>query len=491
MNNWPLYRSAAYLTGRGVTFGAPIVPQAATNQGVYSLCFALTRVQGGAAQDTNLDLIADGSLDHVFVGPMLEAVDAPESLLKQAVAKLKMGGHFVLLVKLGNDTPGVTTFTATGMDRLMSGLHHWRSKALYVKDGYCLSILKKVPGKRGIDAAPPVTQKRACIARYGALGDAIVMTPLIQQLAEDGYEVTINISPYCAPVFENNPYVSNVITQEKDLIPNVELGKYWNMWEQEYDKYINLSESIEGDLLQIEGRAKYFTTKAWRHEVGNKNYYDNTLARGGYPHVTGKNGTLYFTAAEERRAAKVFDAFPGKFVVLWALNGSSHHKVYPMMEPTLLEWFARHPDSRVITAGDYTAKLLEFPHPQLVPRAGQWSVRESLIACEHAQLVIGPETMLTNGAGCFDTPKIVLLSHSTKENLTKYFVNDYSLEPTEAPCWPCHQLHYSKESCPIGQMKDSDTGEVLGQAPICALSIAPNTLLAQMEKVYQQWKAKQ
>jgi hypothetical protein len=281
-----------------------------------------------------------------------------------------------------------------------------------------------------------------------------------------------------------------VLIQERDVIPNPLLGEYWGFWATQYDKYINLSESVEGDLLMIEGRPCFFTSKSWRHSQCNKNYYDYTMARGGYPEATGLKGELFFTRAEERRADRFFNEElrrQPKFVMLWALNGSSHHKVYPLMEPLLLEWFRVHPDTACITVGDYMAKILEFDHPQLLQRAGEWSIRESLIATKYVDLVIGPETMVTNAAGCFPTPKIVLLSHSSKENLTKYFENDHSLEP-ESPCYPCHQLHYTKESCPIGEARDMTSGEILGQAPICSLGISPNRLLEEMETVYQQWR---
>ncbi len=241
----------------------------------------------------------------------------------------------------------------------------------------------------------------------------------------------------------------------------------------------------------VENRPPFYTSKAWRHSRCNKNYYDYTMERGGYPDATGNRGELFFTRAEERRAQAFFGGVSGKFTIVWAINGSSHHKIYPMMEALLREWFKTHQDARVITTGDAQAKIMEFPHYQMIPRAAQWSIRESLIATKYAQLVVGPETMMTNAAGCYETPKIVLLSHSSRENLTKYFLNDHSLEPdvASAPCYPCHQLHYTKESCPLGEMQDPITGTVLGQAPICSMSISPERVIAEMDAVYNQWKA--
>jgi len=228
------------------------------------------------------------------------------------------------------------------------------------------------------------------------------------------------------------------------------LKEYWDTWSTEYEKYVNLSESLEGDLLKVEGRKEFFTTKDYRHKTSNENYYDYAFKKAGLEN-TGETGELFFTTAEERRASKLREELKDNFVVLWALNGSSHHKVYPMMEPVLRELFTKYPDARCITVGDEMARLMEFEHPQLIERAGKWSLRESLIATKWVDLVVGPETMITNASGCFDTPKITLLSHSTEENLTKYWKNSFVMEPSQeiSPCYPCHQLHYTKESCPM------------------------------------------
>lgn len=491
---WALARSAVYLRGKGVTFGPPLLSPNAINANVYSIPIAPQKIGAVAAQDKTLEVFADNSLDHVLVTPILGQLDDPRALLEEAARKLKMGGHLILLTLVNCDENGQVQFNPESTRELLRSIAHWRIKEDMQGRGKHLLILKKVEGRKGLDASRARAGKRACIARYGALGDAIILTPLIRQLKKDGYEVTLNISTYCSPVFENNPHIDNILIQERDLIPNHLLGRYWDHWSPEYELYINLSESLEGDLLIVEGRPPFFSSKEWRHSRCNKNYYEYTMQRAGYKldSVSASNfrGELFFTRAEERRAQEFWQTLRGKFVIVWAMNGSSHHKVYPMQEALLREWFRDHEDARCVTVGDEAARMLEFPHFQCIPRAGKWSIRESLISTKYAQVVIGPETMITNAAGCFPTPKIVLLSHSTHENLTKYFENDHSLSPdvSSAPCYPCHQLHYTKESCPIGEMEDTSSGSVLGQAPICSISISPQRVMAELDSIYAEWK---
>lgn len=485
--HWPLYRSVAYLRGRGISFGAPILPPQVTASGVYSVNVDVGQNGRTSVIDSSLAIFEEGSLDHIYLGPRINGLASLEILLRECGRKLKVGGHLIVHSLVVSHEPGAQCLPPQTLKETLAGVGRWALKDEVVEGNEALLILKRLKGTSGVLAPQPRSpQPRACVCRFGALGDAIILTPLLRQLHEDGYHVTFLGTPYCAPALENNSNIDNLLLQERDAIPNPELGEYWKYWRGRYDRYINLSESLEGDLLIVEGRKEFFTTKSWRHERCNSNYYDYTLKRGGYPQVLGRRGELFFTEAEERRAKKFWEPLAGRFVILWALNGSSHHKVYPLMEPVMKRFLDEHPSSILITVGDEMARLLEFEHPQAIEKAGKWSIRESLIATKYASVVVGPETMVTNAAGCFPTPKITLLSHSTHENLCKYWEGDYCLAPDEAlaPCYPCHMLHYSKESCPLGMVEDTETGQEIGKAPICSVAILPTRVLERLEEVY-------
>lgn len=492
VDGWVRYRSVGYMTGRGLAFGvgSSILPRAANAPGKFAINMELLPTPNATMCDGRTDILADESFDYVVVGPALDMCPNPSAMFRDLVSKLRQGGHVVVFLR--KETPGSSAlfqFDENSVRTLFEAYGAWRMKTTMTRGNEMLCIAKKVAGRRGeITPERPRAAKRACIVRYGAIGDMVMITPLIRRLAEDGYEVTMNITPYSAPVIANNPYVSNIIFQEKDAIPNPDLHNYWAEWAGEYDRYINLSESIEGRLLKVEGRPEFFTTKAWRETTTRKNYYDYTMDLGGYPTDTGLRGEIYFSPVERREAEAFRKDHPGKFIVLWAMNGSSFHKVYPLMEPVLQEWLASHPDAVVALLGDANAAVLQFDHPQVVKTAGQWSLRRSLAAIAFAaDLVVGPESMATNTAGCYDVPKITFLSHSSHENLCKHWTNDYCLAPdvTVAPCYPCHQLHYSRESCPSGIIEDDVTKERLAEGPICAMgAISGQRVIARLDEVY-------
>lgn len=481
---WVRYRAAAYLGGRGLSFGCgaePVVPPAAQDLGKYSV--GLDWCRGPVAVcDSNYDLFARGEADHVFVGPRLEFVTDPELLLPQLASKLRQGGHFVI------HTTGTPTLAK--LREILEGCGGWQEKDTYERDGQVLGIWKLVaPRQREIRPPTPVGPRRACIARYGAIGDLIILTPLIKRLAEDGYEVTLNVTPYSADVLRGNPYVSNIILQERDLIPNQELGDYWKEWEGDYQKYINLSESIEGSLLKVEGRRDFYSPACWRRSTCTANYYEEMLRLAGYPQTESPVGQLYFSSSERHSAEFVRGKFRDKFLVLWGLKGSSHHKQFPMLRPFLERWLPSHPFAHVMFCGSPADSGLGWDSLQTSNIAGQIPLREVFALAPQADLVVGPESSLINAAGCFPTSKLVLLSHSTCTNLCKHFANHICVAPS-SPCYPCHQLHYNQESCPLVTIADVSSGEAAWKGPRCSAEYPLDKIEDVLSQAYQNWQTR-
>lgn len=491
LTKWVRYRAAGYFNGKGIIFGADgeIFPSSAVAPKVFALYADATPHPKIAVCDANLEVFKNGEFDYVFVGRRFLEIPnrLPEEVLQEAASKLRIGGHLVVFFPINNDKTAFRVEDPSSISTTIGSFGAWQAKDFYEQEGHSLQIFRKIQGPRGVRPAKARSPKRACIVRYGAMGDMIMLTPLVHALADDGYEVTLNITTYAAPIVSNNPYVHNIIYQERNVIPNPDLGEYWAVWRPEYDKYINLSESIEGTLLKVEGRRNFFTHQRWRHETCNRNYYDFTMQLGGYPKLTGRRGELYLTGAEERTARNFRGRYRDKFFVLWALNGSSYHKVYGLFKPVVTDWLDEHPDSVVVTVGDARAKEWEFEHPRLIKQCNTWpSIRNSLALAKVADVVVGPESVMTNAAGTFGTPVITFLSHSSHENLCKYWENDYCLSPNIAvsPCYPCHQLHYNLDSCPLTQIVN-EKEEVLASGPVCSMgAIEGDRVIARLQEVY-------
>lgn len=479
-SHWVRFRAAAYLGGRGIAWGCgndPIVPQQAIDGNKYSLNIDVAKAGGTDICGTDVSILAKDSMDHLFIGPR---EGAP---VRELVSKLKIGSH---LIFYGID------LDPAALRAQIASLGYWQEKDTYLRENQFLGIWKLLGRSRNEILPPrPKAVKRACIARYGAIGDMVMITPLIRQLHEDGYDVTMNITPYCAEVIKHNPFVNNVVLQERDMIPNHDLGQYWAEWMGDYDRYINLSESIEGKLLKVEGRRDFYTTKEWREETCSTNYYDQTLALGGYPEVTGKRGELYFSNAEIKECRKIRERFHDKFMIMWSLKGSSHHKIYPMLAPVLSQWLDAHPDAIAILVGAADDAILGFEHPQVVNLAGKNTIRHTFCLAQFCDLVAGPESSVINAASCYNNvAKMAFLTHSHHNNLCQYWANDYCLQ-ADVKCSPCHQLHYTLESCPLVSITEDSNPEPSWSGPVCAAAgFPPSRVMNRLDEIYNHYKAK-
>lgn len=493
---WVRFRCAAYTRGRGLHIGVlneTILPAVAKTLGVY--CQGLSPVQQSHCEacDDKLDLYANGAFDYIFMGRIIEAIPHLHNLLIEATVKLRDGGHLMMQLPVGATVEGVIqhSFTLPRLRSMLEAVGYWQEKSAYERNGELLLIVKKLSNRsKRMLAPPPRPPKRVCVSRYGAIGDLVIISPLLRRLKEDGFHVTVNCNPYSAEVLKHSPHVDNLLVQERDAVPNHHLGPYWDEWRGDYDRYVNLSESIEGSLLQVEGRPTFYTTQDWRRTKGEHNYYTEMLRIGGYTDVASPCGELFFSPSEERQGAEWRKRCKDKFLVAWLPKGSSEHKSYPLMPEVLRGWLAKHPEALVFSIGGPDAQTWEFDHPQVIRTSGQWPLRLSLVSMKYADLVVGPETGMMNAAACFpQVRKIVFLSHSTHEALCKHWGPSHRCIAPTVACYPCFQLHYHIGSCPQMTVFDKDTNEELLNRPACTLGedFAARALAA-LEDAHTAWQ---
>jgi ADP-heptose:LPS heptosyltransferase len=101
-----------------------------------------------------------------------------------------------------------------------------------------------------------------------------------------------------------------------------------------------------------------------------------------------------------------------------------------------------------------------------------WNTRRSLAQLLLADAVVTPDTGLAWAAAMEPMPKVVMVSHASAENITKHWHNTITLhaDPAEVPCWPCHRLHDTIETCT--PMKD------MGKAAACMGDISTELIVS-------------
>jgi len=456
-----------------------------------------------------LGIFSDDYFDYIFSAHLLEDFICTEPVLSEWWRKIKPGGYLILYCPDADYYPRKGT---PGSNRAHRSDLYWQDAWKVIKGfgnakklhasrhneaneySWLLVVQKKYgyikmvrdmlqPGKDGegkiLFPRQKKTDKECLVIRYGAIGDAVWVTPVLRQLKKEGYYIVYNCSPYSAQVLKLCPYIDEFLLQIKNAIPNEDLGGYWQTIGQGFEKVINLSESIERTLLKCEGRKGFDWPHEKRHELCNINYIDHTMKVAGYPNIKAAKPELHFSPVEERLAQHLRNVNKDKFLILWAMSGSSFHKIYPWAPYVAGSLDHDYSDIRIITVGDYYCKILEWQNKNTMRCSGNWTIRQSMIMAKYANLVIGPETGVLNAAGCYDTPKIIFLSHSSKENLTKYWKNTVELTPTDCDCHPCHRLIYS-DTCPKGPK---------GVSAKCSENIDPELVYDEIVKVYERWKS--
>jgi ADP-heptose:LPS heptosyltransferase/predicted SAM-dependent methyltransferase len=333
--------------------------------------------------------------------------------------------------------------------------------------------LKTDFGKQRQPWTSPKPKKTAAITRFGAFGDLIQTASIAAALKAEGYHVTLFCETRGYAIAKSDPSYDRFIIQDKDQVPNQQLGPFWDYWRKKFDRWINLSESVEGSCLAMPDRIN----GQWPHEMRQKhmsmNYLEFMHDIAGTPYKWFlKDQKFVPTKDEEIWALEQKLKYPG-VVILYALSGSAVHKVWPWMDQTFARLLTAT-DATIITVGDEKGVMLEAgwsKEARVICQAGKWTIRQSLAFSQVADIVMGPETGVVNcSAFNENVAKIVFLSHSSHNNLTRDWKNTIALAPENTPCYPCHKMIYSWDQC--NQAKDLE-GKGEGVA-LCAKNITPD-----------------
>lgn len=322
----------------------------------------------------------------------------------------------------------------------------------------------------------PAKKKKLLIIRYAAYGDMLIVSPIIRLYHKKGYKVDVETKPSGKVILKHNPFVNKIILHKEEL-DEKELKKHYKKIGKGYDKVINLNGSIEGELVLVPWQKEYHLSQEERKELCDKNYYEETMRLAKLSFIPGLTGEIYLTPYEMEKARKSYSKYRKKFIVLWGLSGSSVHKAWPYTEHVAKAFLDAHEDVVIFTAGDIMCQLLEFDHPRVHKKSGNWGIRQSIAMASLSDLVIGTDTGFSHGAGIWRTPQILLLSAQSKENISKHFRNCQTLT-ADVPCYPCYKLHYGLETCELNK----------NRLPVCMAELKPAKVLNVMEDIYQEWR---
>lgn len=512
-----------YTRGKGLDVGCGPSKAFAHFTGVDNLAdvklFGITMQPDVVVDDACVLPFAAGSQDFVFSSHLLEHIPDPVAALREWWRVLREGGHLILYLPHRYLYPNVgqpganpdhkhdfvprdiyqtmqawiaTDYCRVGFELVVneerSAGDEYSFLQVYRKDA-SWPIRRVANGKRIEHGAPlPILPERpalsACVVRYGGFGDQLQAANILPELKRQGYHVTFMTTPKGRNILAHDPHVDAWIIQDTDQVPNEALADYWRDWSARFDRFINLSESVECALLAVPGRANHQWPDAVRRKYLGLNYLEWTAELAELPY---RSEARFYPSREERDAVRGMLAHYGgreAWHVVWALSGSSIHKFYPWQDVVIGAAVEEFENIHLYLVGDSACKILEAgleDHPQITCLSGDLDIRGTLTLAKAADCVVGPETGVLNAVAFEDAVgKVVMLSHSSVENLTKHWRNALALVPTNTPCYPCHRMHYGRDWC----SEHPESG-----AALCQANIEPERVLGALRVQHGRWLA--
>lgn len=481
-----VWEVAPYLRGRGLDIGAgdfKILPHAISVDNMNHAQFGFTIKPDIVSDASKLDMIASASMDWVYSSHTLEHVEDMRATLHEWWRVIKPKGLLLLYLPHKDFYPNIGQEGANPdhkrdflpsdvVSAMPDGFDLMEQQERNEDQEYSmLLIFRKIGGRLRLHShSKPKPEKTACVVRYGAFGDLMQASSVIKGLKDQGYHVTLHTAAPGCEVMENDPHIDNMIVFDKEQVPNAHLADFWAWQKKKYDKFVNLSESVEGTFLAMPGRTIHGWAPLARHKVMNQNYLEMQHMLAGVPHVP--QVRFYPTAEERAWARQVRNRMAPGPVVVYSLAGSSVHKTWAGLDNVVAGVMLHSDNTTVVFVGGPEGVILEAGwenEHRVAKTSGKWSIRQSLAFLEFADIVIGPETGVLNAAACLPIPKIVFLSHSTHENLTRDWVNVYPISSKVTNCPgrqgvapACHILHYGWAHC----QKDEASSTAQCQADI-------------------------
>lgn len=372
-------------------------------------------------------------------------------------------------------------------------------KIMSAHDDWNLALLRMMEAK--LPEAPAILRGKqwACITRLGGVGDNLMASSVLPYLKQKFGHLEVITSDPQSVVFENNPYIDK-LTVKGQGDPNWGNGQdwqdYWASRAKEYAFFANLSHSCETLRAAVKAQTMYYWPASTRRKFLGYSYLETVADVCEVPYD--KLRPQFFPTDLEWEHARETKRLVGGKYIAWVISGTRVDKIWPNAGVCIAR-IIKDLGIPVLMIGapgrDFElAKMIE-EHVRLTngtlrglhtcisvdPLRPNWPIRRVLSQTLAADLVIAPDTGPAWAVAYEDMPKIVMLSHASKENITKHWRNTVSLhaDPSRVPCWPCHLLIDAPADC------ERLSGRSGGVGAACISDISVDDVMREVRRALQ------
>ena len=414
-----------------------------------------------------LDLyFAAESQDFIFSSYLLQELDDWPAVLKGWWKILKPNGYLIVFLPIVA-AEGQKECGPKMLVDAMAPLKPWQFVEARTNGEQFFHVYRKCDAPTALEQPDP--DKVVALMKLGAHGDALWASSVLPHLKEQGYYTIVYTQETGEEVLRHDPHIDRLIKFES-RVPMAELGDLFAWMEKKYKRCRILVECVEGTLLPSPQKIQYWFPVDLRHKLMNHNYVELHHMKTEVP--LEPRVKFYPNDEEKRWANKMRSEMKGRVVVM-VPHGSSVTKRWPHAEQFARRLLERK-DVTLVMLGD--ERGMEFKeledHKRFLKIGTRWNIRQAMTFCQLADIVLGQETGLLNCVSHEpDVHKIVLLSHSSVENLTRDWPNVVSFReyPECAGKSGCHRLHFDWQGC---------NQEPITKAALCQAMIKCDDVLA-------------
>lgn len=379
------------------------------------------------------------SQDYIFSSHMLNEVEDWPTVLASWWTLIKPNGYLILFLPVCEASEGVRACNPTLVVDAMNTLRPWQFIEARVNGAQLFHVYRKCD--QPTDLTMPDPEKTVAVMKLGAHGDALWASSVLPHLKEQGFHVILYTQDTGYEVLKHDPHIDRMIKFES-RVPMSELGELFNWMDHKYKHVRLLVECVEGTLLPSPQKIQYHFPHEMRHRLMDFNYLDMHHMQAKVPMEPRQK---FYPSRDEMAWANEQRMGLQPFVVVIMATGSSVTKWWPYAGDLAKRLLERE-DVSVVVLGD--DRGIVFPdHERLQKIFLSWPIRNAMTFVQLANVVVGQETGILNCVAFEkEVKKVVLLTHSSVNNLTRDWPNTSTLHGNP-PCWPCHRLHYDWSNC--------------------------------------------
>ena len=423
---------------------------------------------------TQLHWLADNSHDCVFSSHTLEHIEDYEAALAEWWRVVKVGGTLIVYLPHADwypnrGMPGANPDHAhdfrnaditAAMERIAqaSGFG-WKQERDEVRtENFEYSFLQVYRKRDGADCeayvAKPKPKRSLGIVRLGAFGDALWITTVLPALKAEGWdEIVLYTQRQGWTSLRHDPHITRMVVQpdgifgdpakDGDRVAENQTA-YWLWCERKHDRFINLVGSVESTLLPHPTERNFWFPAEQRRRLMSKNYFEAVAEWAGVK-FDPKAVKVKFTPTKDElaKALEMRANWSGPMVMINP-SGSSQPKWWPHAQQAMNLLSAAGIGG--VLVGDLRDEEFKAP-PGWMIFGTQVDLRAVYTLAAMCDVVIGTESAIVNSVANEKPLKIVLLSHSAPQQLTRDWDNTVTLYPEGLSCYPCHRIHGDFTHC--------------------------------------------